>query len=116
MLEKTTDYENPMKAKSEKYEKSEETKKLLIIPDPNSNIQEWVFGVSDDEFKPYGVPADWEFHVESIGGNMKVPSAGAPPQFSKFVHPKNFQKVIVLMCTTCMQKLANGSFGPENAA
>ena len=29
---------------------------------------------------------------------------------------RNFQKVLVLMCTTCMQKLANGSFGPQNAA
>ena len=32
---------------------------------------------------PYGVPADWEFHVDSIWINMKVPSTGgeggAPP-------------------------------------
>ena len=27
--------------------------------------------------KPYGVPADWEFYVDSIWINMKVPSTGA---------------------------------------
>ena len=36
-----------------------------------------------EEFKPYGVPADWVFYVDSIWINMKVPSTGeqggAPP-------------------------------------
>ena len=27
--------------------------------------------------KPFGAPADWKFYVESIGGNVKVPSTGA---------------------------------------
>ena len=57
--------------------------------------------------------------MESIGGNMKVPSTGAPAIFSTFSGPKNNEKSILLvpvaivemfasLVPRCMQILSSG--------